>query len=50
MWIDSQGFLWMPAAQLNRLSIFHQRESNVVFPVHVFKLHIDARPARNDHS
>ena len=50
MWIDSQGFLWMPAAQLNRLSIFHRGESNVVFPVHVFKLQIDARPAANDHS
>jgi sugar lactone lactonase YvrE len=49
MWIDSQGFLWMPAAQLNRMSIFHQGESKVMFPVHVFKLQINARPAKNDH-
>jgi hypothetical protein len=49
MWIDSEGYLWMPAAQLNRMSIFHKGESKVMFPVHVFKLQIDARPARNDH-
>jgi hypothetical protein len=49
MWIDSKGFLWMPAAQLNRLAIFQDGQSKMVFPIHVYKLQIHAEPAHNDH-
>jgi sugar lactone lactonase YvrE len=46
MWIDNDGFLWMPAAQVNRLVIFHNGKSLVEFPAHVFKLYIGAQPVR----
>jgi sugar lactone lactonase YvrE len=49
MWIDAQGFLWMPAAQLNRLPLFNNGVSKVEMPMHVYKLQIHKRPAANDH-
>jgi hypothetical protein len=49
MWIDGQGRLWMPAAQLNRLAPFQGGTSKVELPVHVFTLEIDQKPPANDH-
>jgi hypothetical protein len=49
MWIDDAGYLWMPAAQLNRMAPFQGGTSRVEFPVHVYKLQIGASPAPNDH-
>ena len=49
MWIDAQGFLWMPAAQINRLPLFNNGVSKVEMPMHVFKLQIGKKPAANDH-
>jgi hypothetical protein len=46
MWIDDDGFLWMPAAQVNRLAIFHNGNSLVEFPAYVFKWAIGANPVR----
>ena len=49
MWIDREGFLWTPAAQLNRLAPFQGGASKVEFPVHVYKLKIGTGPPANDH-
>jgi hypothetical protein len=49
MWIDDGGFLWMPAAQVNRLAPFQNGVSKVKFPMTVYKLQVGAKPARNDH-
>ncbi|MGH8932515.1 MAG: L-dopachrome tautomerase-related protein [Egibacteraceae bacterium] len=45
MWIDSDGKLWMPAAQLHRMSTFHDGRDQVQPPIHVFTLQLDAHPA-----
>lgn len=44
MWIDRDGFLWMPAAQLDQLSLFDGGISGVRLPMTVFKLHIGVTP------
>ena len=51
MWIDSAGRLWMPAAQLHRMSIFRGGVDQVRPPVQVFTLQLDGvGPPRNDHA
>jgi hypothetical protein len=47
LWLDDAGFLWLPAAQLNRLALFQQGGSTVHYPVHLFKLQIRAKPVRH---
>ncbi|GAB2558341.1 L-dopachrome tautomerase-related protein [Spirosoma aerophilum] len=47
LWLDDAGFLWLPAAQLNRLAMFQQGTSTVDYPVHLFKLQIGSKPVRN---
>jgi hypothetical protein len=49
MWIDDASYLWMPAAQLNRVAPFQSGMSKVHFPVHLYKLQIGQRPPRIDH-
>jgi sugar lactone lactonase YvrE len=50
MWIDNLGFLWIPASQLNRTAGFSGgNESAVEYPVRIYRMPIDAMPARNDH-
>ncbi|WP_371778344.1 L-dopachrome tautomerase-related protein [Streptosporangium subroseum] len=49
MWIDTEGFLWIPVAQLNRIAPFQDGTSRVRFPVHIYKMRIGVRPAPNDH-
>lgn len=49
MWIDETGYLWMPAAQLNRMAPFQEGTSKVEFPIYVYKLQIGAKPPLNDH-
>lgn len=49
MWLDGQGRLWMPAAQLNRLAVFQGGTSRVRFPVEVYTLDVGAKPPPNDH-
>jgi sugar lactone lactonase YvrE len=44
LWIDDQGDLWIPQAQLNRMAPFNNGISRVQLPVYIFKLHIGARP------
>jgi hypothetical protein len=49
MWIDARGFLWMPAAQLNRSRGFQGGTSKVAYPIHIYKLKIGSPAAFNDH-
>ncbi|MEH3118849.1 MAG: L-dopachrome tautomerase-related protein [Methylorubrum populi] len=49
MWIDAQGRLWLPAAQLDRMAPFNDGKDRVERPIRVFTLDIGARPAPNDH-
>jgi sugar lactone lactonase YvrE len=49
MWVDRDGFLWMPAAQLNRMAPFQGGVSKVEFPMKVYKLRINHGPPENDH-
>jgi len=44
MWIDQQGYLWIPAAQLDQIAPFQAGVSRVNFPVHIYKLQIGAHP------
>jgi sugar lactone lactonase YvrE len=47
MWIDENGFLWMPTGQLNRLAPFQQGVNKVQVPVVIYKMKIGARPFRS---
>lgn len=49
MWIDDQGDLLMPAAQLNRLDLFQQGHSEVQLPAQVYEIHIGAKAPMSDH-
>ena len=49
MWIDHDGFLWMPAAQLNRIAPFQDGVSRVDLPVCVYKIPIGIGPPPRDH-
>ena len=44
MWIDQQGYLWIPAAQLDQIAPFQGGVSRVNFPVYIYKLQIGAQP------
>ena len=49
MWIDDDGFLWMPATQQNRTPGFTGGKMEVEYPVWIYKMQIGAKPAPNDH-
>lgn len=50
LWIDEDGFLWIPATQLNLTPGFSGgAPSAVSYPVWIYKMRVDARPAPNDH-
>jgi sugar lactone lactonase YvrE len=49
MWIDAEGFLWIPATQQNLTPGFTGGKQAVNYPVWIYKMKIDARPAPNDH-
>jgi len=44
MWIDRQGNLWMPAAQLDQMAVFHKGISHVKYPVVIYTIPIGHRP------
>jgi sugar lactone lactonase YvrE len=50
MWIDDQGFLWIPAAQLNRTPGLNGGKMQVSYPVQIYKMHLGVGPAPNDHA
>jgi sugar lactone lactonase YvrE len=48
MWIDEQGGLWVPAAQMNRTPAMNGGESSAVkFPTTIFRMEIGAKPVKN---
>jgi len=48
MWIDDQGGLWIPAAQMNRTPAMNGGETSAVkFPTTIYRMQIDAKPLRN---
>ena len=49
MWIDQQGFLWVPASQMDRTPPFNAGRAVVAPPVNIFKLQIGAKPSPIDH-
>ncbi|HEY2670764.1 MAG TPA: L-dopachrome tautomerase-related protein [Rugosimonospora sp.] len=50
MWIDDEGFLWIPAAQLNRAAGLSGGEQTIEYPIRIYKMHIGAGPPANDHA
>lgn len=50
MWIDSQGFLYMPAAQLDKTSAnFAGGPAQIRYPMKIWKMQINQRPSPIDH-
>ncbi|MFL9831700.1 L-dopachrome tautomerase-related protein [Flavobacterium sp. ST-87] len=47
LWIDDNGYLWIPTGQLNRLAAFQRGISKVEFPVVIYKMKINAKPVNN---
>ncbi|GJE54518.1 MULTISPECIES: SMP-30/gluconolactonase/LRE family protein [Methylobacterium] len=47
MWIDDDGGLWIPAAQMNRTKGFNGGTTAVRFPTTIFRMEIGAKPLRN---
>jgi sugar lactone lactonase YvrE len=49
MWIDRDGFLWIPATQLNLTAGFTGGRQKVHYPVFIYKLDIGVGPPALDH-
>ena len=49
MWIDREGWLWIPATQQNLTPGFANGEMHVAYPVWIYRMHIGVGPALNDH-
>ena len=49
MWIDDQGFLYLPAAQLDRMAPFNNGVSRVAFPISIYKMKVGEGPSAADH-
>jgi sugar lactone lactonase YvrE len=49
MWIDTEGFLWIPATQQNLTPGFNHGQMAVNFPVWIYKLQVHASPSPIDH-
>ena len=49
MWIDADGWLYMPAAQLDRMAPFNKGVSKLQLPITIWKTRIDAKPPASDH-
>ena len=49
MWVSSDGYLWMPAAQLNRTPGLNHGAQAVQYPVYAYRLKIGNGPPATDH-
>lgn len=49
MWIDADGKLWMPAAQLSRGLPFNNGTNKLQLPIHIFTIDIGVGPSPIDH-
>jgi sugar lactone lactonase YvrE len=47
LWIDKEGYLYMPVGELNRSALFQKGKSTIQFPVHIYKMQIHATPFRS---
>jgi hypothetical protein len=45
LWTDRQGYLWIPAAQIDQIAPFQGGVSRVMFSVTIYKLQIGAQPS-----
>ncbi|MFC3500879.1 L-dopachrome tautomerase-related protein [Micromonospora krabiensis] len=50
MWVDSDGDLWLPAAQLHRTPGLSGGTGRVDYPVWIYRLSVGTGPAPNDHA
>ncbi|WP_328851814.1 major royal jelly family protein [Micromonospora globbae] len=50
MWVDADGDLWMPAAQLHRTPGLARGEQRVEYPVWIYRMSVGVPPAPNDHA
>ncbi|MGK5742330.1 L-dopachrome tautomerase-related protein [Micromonospora sp. URMC 103] len=50
MWIDADGDLWLPAAQLHRTPGLAGGAQRVDYPVWIYRMSVGAPPAPNDHA
>jgi sugar lactone lactonase YvrE len=50
MWIDQDGFLWIPATQQNLTPGFTGGKQQVRYPVWIYKMQLGIHPAPNDHA
>ncbi len=49
MWIDSEGWLWIPATQQNLTAGFNGGRQSINYPVKIYRMQIGVGPAANDH-
>ncbi|MEU8015562.1 L-dopachrome tautomerase-related protein [Micromonospora parva] len=49
MWLDAEARLWMPAAQLHLTAGLNGGHAAVDYPVHIFRMPVDAGPPPRDH-
>ncbi len=49
MWVDDQGYLWMPAAEQDRMPPQNGGKNELIYPMRVFKIKIDQKPSPIDH-
>ncbi|MEK8105981.1 hypothetical protein NKG94_14005 [Micromonospora sp. M12] len=50
LWLDADSRLWMPAAQLHLTAGLNGGQSAVDYPVHVYRMPVEAGPPRLDHA
>ena len=50
MWVDDQGYLWMPSAEQDRMPPQNGGKNELIYPMRVFKIKIDQKPSPIDHS
>lgn len=46
MWIDDDGYIWIPVPQMNRTPEFQRGVSTVEYPIKLYKLKLDVKPLR----
>ncbi|MBM0235032.1 hypothetical protein JNW91_26440 [Micromonospora sp. STR1_7] len=50
MWLDADGHLWMPAAQLHMTAGLNGGRSAVDYPIRIYRMPVDAGPSPADHA
>ena len=49
MWIDAEGYLWIPGAQMNRTPGMNHGRNEVEYPVAIYRMHLGIGPSPIDH-